>query len=296
MSTASTTCGQQQRRRHRRRCGRRPRRPARSPRRRPTPRPSRRGGGRRSLGIDDDAGVLQLLDRAASRGASANDATRTPSRMSRSTRASTSSAVGAQVHAERPVGALLDLADRGARARRSVIVADARMPSAARVARSRRRAGRRRPSPCPSARSGPRRRTASHERACAERRVHATRDLLPRRGRSGSMTSRMRRSSSSVGSAGLGHVVRDRRARSRSRRRPRRRSRRGAPTAAACGGRASRSRARARLVTTRRISWKRAASPELGGAVVADAATRRRPAATNTAGRVVRAPSTTSCR
>ena len=115
---------------------------------------------------------------------------------------------------------------------------------------------------------------AARTSGCAQRRMRSrVRDFASRAGRCGSMTSWIRRSSSSVGSAAS--------------RRRRRGSTSSKPVAATTSstvtpGCTERSRMRwsgvsksntPRLVTTRRISWKRAASrAERGGAVVADAA------------------------
>ena len=198
-------------------------------------------------------------------------------------RSSTSGCVGAQVHAERVVGARLHLARSRSRSWSKFIVAQARMPSppAALVADGEARRPATQPMPvCTIGYSTP---NSSQTRVCSRgvrqlgtswsREPVRVDDLVDQRellvGRQPASPARRR----------------GRRARSRWPRRPRRRSRPGAPSAAACGGRASRSRARARLVTTRRISWKRARPvAELGGAVVADAATRRRPSRRTPAG------------
>ena len=151
------------------RCGRRPRRPGRCTA--STPHSATFSAWRLAPidGHHDDAGVLELARSRSCFGAWAKDATFTPSRMSRSTRSSTSAWSARRLTPNGLSVRSLTSRDRACAARRASWWPTARMPSAAGVRRGRRRAAGRRPSPCRSARSGTRRRTGRRARVCSGR-------------------------------------------------------------------------------------------------------------------------------
>ena len=188
-----------------------------------------------------DARVLQLLDLVLAR---ARARTTRPARCSRTSSATRASASSASARRFTPNGRsvrALHLADR----RRELVEGHRRRredAERARVRRSRSRAAAPATQPMPVCTIGTSMPNRSQIRVRRSRRAHGLGTSFSPRP-SGSMTSRIQRSSSSVGSRVSGTSPGSR-ARSRSRRPRRRRSRPGAPSAGACGGRACRSRRR----------------------------------------------------